>query len=231
LNDDNELSDFMDSSTFGTIIHDTLNDCYRVDRKIGHTFTRDEIVDFKKRRLKPTVERYIRKHYMHIPDDELDTDTHPIKGDALMLIDTIISYVDFVLDYDLELIDREGPFTVLECEETHKYKPLTMGDVSFNFSYKPDRIDRLANGMVRIVDYKTGADQTAFSGIDLLFRSSKDRRKAILQIFLYCHAYLTKHTELDSVMPVIYKLSSMKESGVFKGSSNGRNNKQDLLQG
>ena len=27
-------------------------------------------------------------------------------------------------------------------------------------------------------------------------------------------------------MPVIYKLSSMKESGVFKGASNGRSNKQ-----
>ena len=218
LNDDNELSDFMDSSTFGTIIHDTLNDCYQVDRGSGHTFTRDEINDFKKRRLKPTVQRYIRKHYMHVPDEELDAaDLHPIKGDALMLIDTIISYVDFVLDYDLELIDREGPFTVLECEETHTFTPLAIGDVAFNFSFKPDRIDRLANGMVRIVDYKTGKDVTVFSSIDDLFdnKASKGRRKAILQLFLYCYAYLCKHPELEAVMPVIYKISSMKDSGVL----------------
>ena len=223
LNDDNELSDFMDSSTFGTIIHDTLNDCYKVDPATGHTFTRDEIVDFKKRHLKKTVERYIRKHYMHVPDNELmNTDDHPIRGDALMLIDTIISYVNFVLDYDLELIDREGPFTVLECEETHESKPLTLGDVSFNFSFKPDRIDRLANDMVRIVDYKTGKDLTNFSSIKDLFdnKASKGRRKAILQLFLYCYAYLkdSKNAGLESVSPVIYKIASMKDSGVYHGN-------------
>ena len=221
LNDDNELSDFMDSSTFGTIIHDTLNDCYMVDSAKGHTFTRDEIVDFKKRRLKPTVERYIRKHYMHVPDDELDSNLRPITGDALMLIDTIISYVGFVLDYDLDLIDREGPFTVLECEETHTFQPLKLGKVEFNFSFKPDRVDRLANGMVRIVDYKTGKDVTGYSSINDLFdnKASKGRRKAILQLFLYCYAYLCKHPELEAVMPVIYKVASMKESGVLNGKN------------
>ena len=228
LNDDNEMSDFMDSSTFGTIVHDTLADCYNGTeaRARSGLIDKEFITSFKRDRLNAAVERNIKKTYMRVPVEELDSNTQPLTGEAFMLIDTIKSYVSFVLDYDLELIEQQGPFTILECEVPHPVQDMPIGDTTLNFTYTPDRIDRMANGMVRIVDYKTGADQTAFSGIDLLFRSSKDRRKAILQIFLYCHAYLTKHTELDSVMPVIYKLSSMKESGVFKGSSNGRNNKQ-----
>ena len=224
LNDDDEMSDFMDSGTFGTIVHDTLADCYNAPdvRARGGLVDKDYITAFKRDRLDAAVVRNIKKTYMHVPVEQLDTDTQVLTGEPYMLIDTIKSYVGFVLDHDLALVEQQGPFTVIECEVPHRLKDMPIGDTTLNFTYTPDRIDRLANGTVRIVDYKTGADVTSFSGIDALFKSSKDRRKAILQIFLYCHAYLTKHTELDSVMPVIYKLSSMKESGVFKSASKGR---------
>ena len=228
LNDDNEMSDFMDSGTFGTIVHDTLADCYNGPEALarGGLIDKDFITAFKRDRLNAAVERNIKKTYMHVPVAELATNTEPLTGEAFMLVDTIKSYVGFVLDYDLELIERQGAFTVLECEKPHLMRDMPIGDTTLNFTYTPDRIDRLSDGMVRIVDYKTGSDLTSFPGIDALFRSSKDRRKAVLQIFLYCHAYLIEHPELDGVMPVIYKLSSMKESGVLKGSSNGRSNKQ-----
>ena len=230
LNDDNEVSDFMDSGTFGTIVHDTLADCYNGPE----AHAREGLIDkeyinaFKRNRLNGAVERNIKKTYMHVPVEELATNTEPLTGEAFMLIDTIKSYVGFVLDYDLELIERQGPFTVLECEKSHLLREMPIGETTLNFTYTPDRIDRLPDGMVRIVDYKTGADITSFPGIDALFKSSKDRRKAVLQIFLYCHAYLIEHPELDGVMPVIYKLSSMKESGVFKGTSTGRADRQVL---
>ena len=52
-----------------------------------------------------------------------------------------------------------------------------------------------------------------------------NRCKAILQLFLYCYAYLQEYPDIDSVMPVIYKLSSMKESGIsWKATSKGKSN-------
>ena len=101
---------------------------------------------------------------------------------------------------------------------------MEMGDQCFNFTYKPDRIDRLSDGMVRIVDYKTGRDETTFTyhqpGLpDLFERNMEKRRKAILQLFLYCYAYLQENPQVERVMPVIYKLSSMKDSGVYKKDS------------
>ncbi len=222
LNDDNEASDFMDSGSFGNIIHDTLNDCYRVDDKSdkGRVFTREDIDFFRKRHLEAAIVRNIKKHLLHVPADKLDSDTSPLRGEALMIVDTIKSYVNFVLDYDLDLIDKYGPFTVLECEKRHDIPLLQVGDEKFNFTYKPDRVD-CVNGVVRIVDYKTGGDVTCFKPdeeLGELFNGNMDkRRKAILQLFLYCYAYMIEHDDVEQVMPCIYKVSSMEDSGVLEG--------------
>ncbi len=221
LNDDNEVSDFMDYGTFGTIIHDTLGDCYYSEqsRARGGVITSADIQFFKKNKLEKAVIRNIKKTFLHVPEDQLDNEMKPLRGEAFMLIDTIKSYVEFVLDYDLELIERSGPFTILECEEPHRVLPMEINGVKFNFTYRPDRIDRLADGMVRIVDYKTGKDKTSFvgaPGLTALFNPDQaDRRKAILQLFLYSYAYLTENPDCHQVTPVIYKLASMKESGVI----------------
>ena len=161
---DNEVSDFMDYGTFGTIIHDTLGDLYysQVSRGRGGLFTADDIIFFKKNKLEAAVGRNIKKTFLHVPEDQLDSDTEPLTGEAFMLVDTIKSYVDFVLDYDIELIGFKGPFTILECEEPHSVPGMEIGGVKFNFTYRPDRIDRLNDGTVRIVDYKTGKDKTSF---------------------------------------------------------------------
>jgi len=234
LNDDNELSDFMDNGTFGTIVHDTLNDCYDSQQVKG----REGLIDkpylefFRKSKLRDAVVRNIKKTYLRVPEDQLDLDDQPLRGEPFMLIDTIESYVKFVLDYDMDLIDSQGPFSVLECEETHNMLSMEMGGERFNFTYKPDRIDRLADGTVRMVDYKTGKDETTFThhqpGLQDLFDCCiASRRKAILQLFLYCYAYMEEHREVASVMPVIYKLASMKESGVFwKGPKRGSSRQQ-----
>jgi CRISPR/Cas system-associated exonuclease Cas4 (RecB family) len=230
LNDENEVSDFMDYGTFGDIIHDTLRACYYSNRPAnkedGVVIDENYIRLFKKNRLDKTVKRYIRKHYLHVPDEELDRE-EPLRGEAYMLIDTIKSYVEFVLDYDIDLIKQSGNgrLTILECEERCQKKGLVIDGVTFNFDYTPDRIDKLDDGTVRIVDYKTGKDVTSFAATEELpdlFDSDKhDRRKAILQLFLYCHAYLTDHSNVKSVTPVIYKLASMKESGVWLKGGRG----------
>lgn len=222
LNDDNETSDFMDNGTFGTIIHDTLSDCYDSEQVKSRAGLVDKpyLEFFKKNKLRNAVVRNIKKTYLRLPEDQIYRDDQPLRGESFMLIDTIESYVKFVLDYDMELIDKQGPLTIIECEETHPMPLMQMGAECFNFTYKPDRIDRLADGTIRIVDYKTGKDETTFvyhqPGLQDLFDGNMDkRRKAVLQLFLYSYAYMQEHPQVTSVMPVIYKLASMKESGVF----------------
>ena len=232
LSNDNDVSDFMDYGTFGTIVHDTLKDCYDCEQSHarGGLIDRPYIEWFKKSRMEDVVTRNIKKTYLHVREQDLDTDTQPLRGEAFMLVDTIKSYVNFVLDYDLELIDTKGPFTILECERRHVLPAMEIGGATMNFTYTPDRIDRLADGTVRIIDYKTGSDPTTFSTMDDLFDPKKNknkgesgRRKAIMQLFLYCYAYLLEHQEMDRVTPLIYKIGSMKDSGVkYKPQPNSR---------
>ena len=218
LNNDNESSDFMDYGTFGTIVHDTLGECYDCEqsRACGSIISKEYIESFKKNRLDKVVRNNIKKTFLHVPEHELPTHDEPIEGEAYMLIDTIKSYVNFVLDYDIELIEKTGgPFMIVECEQSHPLENKQIGGVTFNFTYKPDRIDRLHDGMLRIVDYKTGSDVTSFATMEDLFDAGKSSRcKAILQLFLYCYAYLLENPGEEKVMPVIYKLASMQESGV-----------------
>ena len=231
LNDENDVSDFMDYGTFGTIVHDTLKDCYycQQSRARGGLIDRQYIEWFKKHRIDDVVTRNIKKTYLHVSDKDLDTDDQPLRGEAFMLVDTIKSYVGFVLDYDLALIDEQGPFTILECEHRHELPSMEIGGAVMNFIFTPDRIDRLSDGTVRIVDYKTGSDGTSFTSMDDLFDrkrnrvyGEKGRRKAILQLFLYCYAYLLEHKNVDGVAPVIYKIASMKDSGVKKKASSSQ---------
>lgn len=220
LDSDNDVSDFMDSSTFGTIVHDTLRDFYysRASRERGGVFTCADIESFKKKGIDDIVIRNIKKNYLNVPLDQLDTDTKPLRGEALMLLDTIKSYVEFVLDYDMEKIGPDGTLTVLECELPHPIHDMEMGTARFNFKFKADRVDSMNDSVVRIVDYKTGKDATDFTNVEDLFNPKKDKL-AILQLLLYCFAYMHEHPEVEQVMPVIYKVSSMKDSGIKNGKA------------
>ena len=218
LNNDSEASDFMDPGTFGTIVHDTLDDCYYSQQAKARQGLIDEeyIKWFEKNALDRSIERNIKKTYLHVPEEKLAADTNPLRGEALMLVDSIKSYVKFVLEYDAELIVKTGPFTVLECETTHNRTKMEMNGVTFNFTYKPDRVDRLNDGTVRIVDYKTGSDETTFNKMeDLFVAGTQKHRTAILQLFLYSYAYLQEFPSVGKVLPVIYRISSMKQSGVW----------------
>jgi hypothetical protein len=126
------------------------------------------------------------------------------------------------LDYDLNLLKNEGDYLeILECEKSHTVR-LKINDITVNFSYKPDRIDQLnGNGPLRIIDYKTGKDETAFKEMKDLFEnnSNDNRRHAILQLLLYCNAYHQEDPKMNEIQPVIYKLKEIEDTGVFYNGS------------
>ena len=217
--DDTEV-DFMGANTFGTIVHDTLSQLYR-PKADGKTceVSCDNIKAFIDNDLETIVRREVNSLYLHNSDVD-----RPLRGEASITSVAIINTIKSALQYDMDLLSKKGggSFTVLECEKKHTVK-LSYGGESFNFTYTADRIDRLPDNTLRIVDYKTGSDLTNFRNMEDLFDPTvSDRRKAVLQLMLYCNAY-AKETGYDkAIKPVIYKLREMDKSGVFFGTANNK---------
>lgn len=220
LNDDNEETEFMDAATFGSIVHDTLQQFYYPDtvKPNEHYLVYSGMIkNFKKQKLNAYLKRNINRLFMRRKDEQLDVE---LTGEAAIIFDALHTYVCHVLDYDLKQLENRQAsyFEVYECEMNHNVTFKLPGGTAFNFTYKADRIDKInGEGALRLIDYKTGRDETAFRSVDDLFDPSKGNLLAILQLFIYCNAYANEHPVEQEIQPIIYKLRNMDESGIKFG--------------
>ena len=74
-----------------------------------------------------------------------------------------------------------------------------------------DRVDE-HNGLIRIVDYKTGRERLDFKSVTELFDpSEKDRKKAIMQVSYYCKLYKLDKAPNQPLQPSIYIVPNILE--------------------
>ncbi len=217
LNADNEESDFMDAATFGSIVHDTLQDFYYpatvAQGQLHHKVYKSQIKDFIKNKLDVQLKRNINRNYLKCNDDELDRE---LNGEALIISNALKRYVLNVLEYDMGLLATESDFfEIYECEINHRLVLNLEGCPPFNFTYKADRIDKInGTGPLRMIDYKTGKDETSVSCVGDLFKPDKRKVLAIFQLLIYCNAYRQEHPEELIIKPIVYKIRDMKTSRV-----------------
>ena len=80
--------------------------------------------------------------------------------------------------------------------------------LEMQFAGIADRIDRLDDGTLRVVDYKTGAAHLDFAGVESLFRGTgKQRLSNILQTLLY--AMILYRTRGIDAVPALYYVRNM----------------------
>jgi hypothetical protein len=64
----------------------------------------------------------------------------------------------------------------------------------------------LVEGIVRIIDYKTGSCELSFSAVDDLFDGAKtQRRKEIFQLLLYSELFLISQDDSGEILPSLYR--------------------------
>ena len=78
------------------------------------------------------------------------------------------------------------------------------------FAGVADRIDRLDDGTLRVVDYKTGSPHLDFKGLDSLFHGKgKERLPNIVQTLLY--AMMLYHTRRMDAVPALYYVRAINQ--------------------
>ena len=196
-----EIEDTIDALTFGNILHETMERLY-TDIK-GQDKPHAKIKMLLNKEL---IEREVSTTMSKLLNGDNATTEADFSGDTILVRDVIVKYIiSGILRYDLA---HEG-YTIegLEDKVEDSY-PLDNG-ICVNISGRADRIDRLADGSLQVIDYKSGnKEHLEYNGISTLFNGKpKERISNIFQTLLYSMLLRRKHSV--DVKPSLYFASKM----------------------
>lgn len=215
LSVEDEISETVDSSVFGTIYHNVMAAIYDdLKEKYGHDTEHGErVVNVTSDKLDEVLAD--EKQIMHYIEREFnivfyharrDAQAPELKGKNSIIAHTVYTYIKQTLEYDR---DHFAPFMYHASEERlggELYVPLKNG-VNVRFKAFIDRVDYVGDSL-RIIDYKTGSDAVEAASIEELFDAKAEKLPgAIMQVLLYCKLYTIAHPERNyRLWPLIYRV-------------------------
>ncbi|CAN0556613.1 unnamed protein product, partial [Laminaria digitata] len=184
LFEEDEVQEQLDAAMFGNILHKTMELLYE-DATTKRKPAVVEPADFFK--LKSSVDEAIRiafRNYYHVKKGG----RFEIEGRNIVMAALVRKYALKVLDHD----EVHAPFEVValegDAQQGYKMKlPVEVDGQSYDINIKGiiDRIDQ-KDDKVRIIDYKSGADNREVGALaSLLDPADNQRNKAAFQLFWY----------------------------------------------
>ena len=181
LTPETEISEEIDMPMFGTILHKTMELLY--SPLVEESDPAPKIRSLAgSAQVDAAIEQAVSETYFN--GDSVSTDDY--EGQLLMVRDIVARYVNGnILPYD----GSHDEFTIIALEKrlsaTFDFES-NGRKCQVTFSGLADRVDRMPDSKIRIVDYKTGSPHHDFASVGALFGdSAPDRNPAILQTLLY----------------------------------------------
>ena len=201
LKEPEKISADIDPSMLGSFLHEIMKNLFK--KYVGQVINTEMLNALVTNRQK--LAAIIREA---VNEKLKRSDNNYITGNELIVRDVLMVYLIRILNIDKAFT----PFTLLGVEEPCSFRmTLNIPDDTEAEVITGGRIDRIdiKDGVVRIVDYKTGAVADSINSINSLF--ADDRKKdpdGWLQTMLYCEAYLAENPEM-TVRPSIYKIKKL----------------------
>lgn len=212
-----ELSDELDNSVLGSVFHKAVELIYleigkvRVDKSAdfaAFVVTQDHIDGFLK--LDARIERAIEKAF----DEEFFNRPMPrsrYNGEQLIYFRIVKQFIKRLLRLD----KQHAPFTIVGLE-AKKYRSLEFDGLKLKVGGIIDRLDS-KDGVLRVVDYKTGGNPKDVKDMSQLFVSSKDRANYAFQAFLYASIMIEEQAEaVAPALVYIQKATDEEYSPIIK---------------
>lgn len=200
---DDEVTEEVDAPMFGTILHAAAQRLYgRIENEAHPGRTLEALR--RSGAVTQAVTEAINASYLR--DDKASADDYT--GNLLLVKEIVARYLrDGVMRYDA----AHDAFTTLglETEVAHAF-PFEAGGrkLEIKFAGIADRIDRLDDGTLRVVDYKTGTAHLEFAGVESLFRGEgKERLSNVLQTLLY--SMMLYRSRGCDALPTLYYVRNM----------------------
>ena len=196
-----EVSDTIDALMFGNILHETMQELYTPLIEISNPESQIDAL-----RKQEIVEQAVDKTIGRIMLGDEKATTAEFTGDTLLVRDIIIKYIiRGIMRYDK---DNSG-YTIAGLEDEVKCRYAISNNRKVNLSGRADRIDRLADGTMQIIDYKSGnTPHLEFNGMENLFRgTAMERVSNIFQTLLY--SMMLHKRDGCEALPSLYFASKM----------------------
>lgn len=212
-----DIAESIDNRVFGNIFHKAAQNIYT---PLVGEYHAAEKLRAAKERASAEIDKAINSEYLHDPEANPDE----YGGDIMLVRNVLVRYLQNVLNYDAE---RDG-FAVEGIEHTvdcHFPFEANGRKVRIRFEGLSDRIDRLEDGSVRIVDYKTGAQHLEFNLGDLFTGSATARNVNILKTIMY--AMMQTYSDREKgrlpaeVLPSLYYVRSMNDTALSRKDGAG----------
>lgn len=149
-----EIEEDIESSTYGTIVHEVLENLYKRAGKIVGL----EQIEIMKKEIEAELRLSFDKRF---PGGNYKT------GKNLLLYETAIHTLKKYLDSEKRLIEERGIIRILGLEvklEKEIVLSTSAGEIKLKIKGMIDRVDEIG-GQVRVIDYKTGrVDDLNFKG-------------------------------------------------------------------
>ena len=143
IDDVMEVEETVAANTFGTIVHDTLEDLYRPF--IGEYLTEDSL-QTAKGNIKGLVNHHFSKSY---GDGDIS------RGKNLIAFHVVRRYIENFITQEIEDVKHHSVKLIGLEEKLQVQLDVPEIDFPIQLKGKLDRIDEM-NGTLRIIDYKTG---------------------------------------------------------------------------
>jgi CRISPR/Cas system-associated exonuclease Cas4 (RecB family) len=197
-----EMSDDLDARHFGNALHRTLEYLYLDTMREKGSRVIDENDFF---RMESSIDGAMEKAFKE-EFGMKGKKRFEFKDRNVVMAEIIRKFVKQVIEMDKQYV----PFEIVSLEAEDKYEryvAIKANEKSINVKLGADidRVDK-KNGTVRVLDYKTGRDETEIGSFDNIFNPNvfykyQPGRKAGYQTFFYAWLYASKYGQEEAIVP------------------------------
>lgn len=193
ISESKEPSPSIDAASQGTIAHAALENLFQVYVVEQNGGWVNETLDVPVEKIFDEVVRQFDEKYYF---GRFNGNVELMPGEARMLVDELTDSIKKIIEAE----KARGPFKFVGAEVTPRtpehpdrsFDWKITPELTVRFTYSIDRMDRLPDGRLRFIDYKTGSDSLKGGTLDDLFHLTDNfdnRNDAIFQLLTYAHAY------------------------------------------
>ncbi|MFM7193600.1 MAG: PD-(D/E)XK nuclease family protein, partial [Bacteroidota bacterium] len=223
LREGDEVAAELDARIFGNLLHQVMQHFYGSKETENKSIDR-AYVETNRKRIPQLIDDAYRELYNLEPNKKID-----YEGQHVLVRGILEELAGKITELDTDY----APFTVMRLEHTFTTEwtdPVSGQRLIAGGNI--DRVDRKVTEhgeVIRVMDYKTGTDETGFPDISSLFVRDGNRNKAAFQTIFYAWLVAKKDDTDAPIMPGLLNRINLFERDFEFGFSMGtRNNKQKI---